>query len=138
MDVIVQLIGSAVAVAALVAFVAWAKIARPAPPLDPARARALFADECDRPVSDLWLSADGAVAVGRAQTDALVAWRVGDGYAVRRAPLAVLRRARIDGAAAVVSLDDAATGPVRIATGPGPWPPAGWTDAPAPPMTQAA
>ena len=84
MEFWVQLAGSAVAVAALVGVVAWANIARPAPPLDADSATALFAEEfgCDRP-SEVWLAPDGLSAVAHAGDCALVAWRAGDGYRLR-------------------------------------------------------
>ncbi|MFO1015623.1 MAG: hypothetical protein U1E50_17860 [Caulobacteraceae bacterium] len=77
--------GSAVAVALLVALAAWARIPRRAPVFAEAEARDLFALEFPtRTLSGLWLGEDGAVA--RSGDEALVLFRVGDGYAARSLP----------------------------------------------------
>jgi hypothetical protein len=77
---------SLVAVTLLVALAAWARIARPCPPLNPDRARQMLAEEFpdDRP-SQVWVSADGQGVVARAQDKALVLFRAGDVYVARSA-----------------------------------------------------
>lgn len=81
---LIQLLGSATAVALLVGFAAWARIPRPTPPLDDAGARALLADEFpDDAIDAVWVAADGAGVVARAGERALVLWRKGDGYVAR-------------------------------------------------------
>jgi len=61
-----QLAGSTVAVGALVALAAWAKIARPAGPLDEVRARTLLAEEFPGRILDgLWVATDGAGALAK-------------------------------------------------------------------------
>ncbi|WP_374570037.1 hypothetical protein [Phenylobacterium sp.] len=86
---LIQFAASALAVGALVLLVAWARIARPTPPLDEARARALIAEEFpDRPIGQVWVASDGAGALARSGAAALVICRVGDGYAARHIPWA--------------------------------------------------
>ena len=84
-----QLAASFIAVAMLVGLVAWAKINKPAGPLDDARARALFAEEFPgRRIDGLWVSANGAGALARSGGMALVVCSVGDGFAARMIPWA--------------------------------------------------
>lgn len=85
----VQLAASAAAVGVLVALAAWAKIARPAGPLDEARVRALLAEEFPgRAVDAVWVASDGAGALARSGGMALVLCQVGDGFAARQIPWA--------------------------------------------------
>lgn len=92
---IIQLAGSAAAVGLLVALAAWARIARPTPPLDAEAARALLAVEFpDDPIDALWIAADGAGLAARSGERALVAWRKGDGYVARDLPWAAALAAR--------------------------------------------
>lgn len=85
----VQFALSAAAVAVLVALAAWAKIARPTPPLDEARARALLAQEFPgRAIDAVWVGADGTGAVAKSGALALILCRVGDGFAARQTPWA--------------------------------------------------
>ncbi len=84
---LIQSLVSAVAVALMVALAAWARIARPAPPLDEASARALLAEEFPgRPVDGLWIAADGKAALARSGEAALVLCRLGDGSMARQLP----------------------------------------------------
>lgn len=84
---LIQTAASLVAISLMVALAAWAKIARPQPPLDETRARALFADDFpDRSLDAVWISTDGAGAIARSGAAALVLVRIGDGYAVRQVP----------------------------------------------------
>lgn len=85
----VQLAASAAAVGALIALAAWAKIARPAEPLDEARVRTMLAEEFPgRAIDGLWVASDGAGALARSGGLALVICQVGDGYAARQIPWA--------------------------------------------------
>lgn len=84
---LIQLGGSVLAVALLVAFAAWLGVARPTPPLDAEAAKALLAVEFpDHRPNALWIAADGAGLIARAGREALVVWRRGDGYVAREAP----------------------------------------------------
>lgn len=88
-DFLVQFAASAAAVGGLVLLVAWARIARPVPPLTEAQARAVFAQEFPgRSLQGVWIAQDGAGAVARSGAAALVVCRVGDGYAARSIPWA--------------------------------------------------
>lgn len=85
----VQLALSGAAVAILVGLAAWAKIAKPAGPLDEARARNLFEDEFPgRRLDAVWVASDGAGALARSGGLALVLCQVGDGFAARQIPWA--------------------------------------------------
>ncbi|MDR3509731.1 MAG: hypothetical protein P4L64_17730 [Caulobacteraceae bacterium] len=80
----IQLAGSAVAIALLVAFAAWARIERPCPPLDEVAARALLAEEFPgRNFERLWIPADRRGVVARSGNEALILFRAGDGYVAR-------------------------------------------------------
>ena len=119
---LIQLLGSAVAVSLLVAVAAWARIARPTPPLGPGEAQALLAVEFpDDPVDALWIAADGAGLVARSGERALVAWRKGDGYVARDLPWTAALAARpANGRLAFKTAD----GAPRLALKDGePWPP---------------
>ena len=130
MEFVIQLLGSAVAVAALVGLVAWAKIVRDAPPLDETRARALFAEEWpELAVSEVWIAADGQAALGHAGSLALVAWRAGDGYRWRQAPFATLSAGRTKAGKVRLRLNDVATPPLSFVAPEGDWPPGLWTAA---------
>ena len=118
---LIQLLGSAVAVSLLIAIAAWARIPRPTPPLDADGARALLAVEFpDERIDALWIAADGAGLVARSGERALVAWRKGDGYVARdlawsaalaaKADKGVLKLKTADGAPRL-TLKDAAVWP---------------------------
>lgn len=75
--------------ALLAALSAWARIAKPMPPLTEVRARALFAEEFPtRTVETLWIAADGRGALARSGALALVLCELGDGYMARSLPWA--------------------------------------------------
>jgi hypothetical protein len=98
---LIQAGASAVAIAAMTALAAWARIARPQPPLDEPRARALLAEEFpEHLVEQLWLAADGAGALARSGAEALVLVRAGDGYAARQ-----VAWTRLAGSGSGVSID---------------------------------
>lgn len=83
---LIQLGGSVVAVALLVAFAAWMGVARPTPPLDAKAAKALLSLEFpDHKPNAVWIAADGAGLIARAGEEVLVVWRRGDGYVARQA-----------------------------------------------------
>lgn len=116
---------SFVAVAAMVAFAAWARIARPIGPLDEDGARALLADEFpDHAVSDIWIAADGFGAIGRCGDEALVTFRLGDSWVARtlgwdRALTAPVRKGRVH-----LPVGDVGVPVARLAvSGVNPWPP---------------
>ena len=118
---LIQLLGSAVAVSLLVAIAAWARIARATPPLDAAEARALLAVEFpDDPVDALWIAADGAGLVARSGDRALVLWRKGDGYVARDTAWAGVLAATADKGRLKLKLADGAP---RLALKDGAWPP---------------
>lgn len=86
---IVQFALSAGAVGVLIALAAWAKISRPAGPLDEARARAMLAEEFPgRTVDAVWVASDGAGALARSGGMALVICQLGDGFVARQIPWA--------------------------------------------------
>lgn len=119
---LVQLLGSALAVALLVGLSAWARIARPTAPLDEAAARRLLADEFpDHGVTAVWIGGDGASVVARADEDlALVLWRKGDGYVARSAAWPDVVAARpTEGSVRLAAVD----GAPRLRLGQCPWPP---------------
>lgn len=88
---LMQLGGSVVAIAVLVALAAWLGVARPTPPLDPDTARALLAQEFpDHRPSAVWIAADGAGVIAREDSLALVLYRRGDGYVARDLPWATV------------------------------------------------
>ena len=88
---LMQLGGSVVAIAVLVALAAWLGVARPTPPLGPDTARALLAQEFpDHPPNAVWIAADGAAAIAREDALALVLYRRGDGYVARDLPWATV------------------------------------------------
>jgi len=85
----VQLALSGGAVAVLVGIAAWAKIAKPAGPLDEHKARGIFEYEFpDRRLDAIWVASDGAGALARSGGLALVICQVGDGFAARQIPWA--------------------------------------------------
>ncbi len=119
------LIGSAVAVAMMVAVAAWARIARPAPALDEASARAMLADEFPDDAPDqLWLAADGCGVVARAGARALVLFRLGDSWVARTLAWEDAVKAPVRGGKVRLRLRDPAA-PVAALTvsGVNPWPP---------------
>jgi hypothetical protein len=119
---IIQLLGSAVAVSLLVAVAAWGRIPRPTPPLDDAAARALLAVEFpDHPIESLWIAADGAGLIARSGGEALILWRKGDGYVARNAPWTQALAAQAVNGRLTLKLAD---GRPRFALSDGAWPPA--------------
>lgn len=121
---LIQTAASAAAIALMVALAAWARAARPAPPLDLARARALFADEFPgSQIEGLWIASDRAGAVARAGGRALILFRVGDGYAARDLAWSQVSKMRPDHGVLRFKLRDPGAPELKLAVGA--WPPRG-------------
>ena len=118
----VQLAASFAAVAVLVALAAWAKIAKPAGPLDEHRAREILALEFPaRRLDAVWVASDGAGALARSGGLALVICQVGDGFAARQIPWAQAVSASFRNGRLCIDLADIAA-PKATLTFPS-WPP---------------
>ena len=105
---LIQLLGSAVAIAALVGLAAWAGIARPSPPLDAQTLATLLADEFpDHHPTATWISADGSGALAREGDRVLVLWRRGDGYVARETRWQALAAATAQKGRVKLPVDDA-------------------------------
>ena len=118
----VQLAASGVAIALLVGLVSWAKIAKPAGPLDEAKARALFGEEFPgRKLDAVWIASNGMGALARSGGMALVLCQVGDGFAARQIPWAQAISASFRDGRLCVDLSDVAA-PKAILALPS-WPP---------------
>ncbi|WP_293897982.1 hypothetical protein [Phenylobacterium sp.] len=118
----VQLALSTAAVGVLVGIAAWAKISRPAGPLDEPKARALLEQEFPgRKVDAIWIAADGCGAMAKSGGLALVICRVGDGFACRQIPWPQAVAATFKDGRLRVNLGDAAA-PTAIISLPS-WPP---------------
>ena len=82
-----QLAMTVAAVAVLVGFAAWAKLAKPQSPLNEAQARALLEFEFPgRVIEAVWVTRDGKGAVGKSGAAALVLCRLGEGWTARKLP----------------------------------------------------
>ena len=104
----IQLGGSVVAVALLVAFAAWMGVARATPPLDPESAKALIAVEFpDHKPEAVWIAADGGGLIAREGDLALVIFRRGDGYVARDLPWASVAALKPTNGRLTVRLSDA-------------------------------
>lgn len=122
----VQLAASFAAVALLVCLAAWAKIAKPMPPLDDARALKLLADEFPgRTVERVWVAVDGRGALAKSGAAALVLCEVGDGYVARHIPWAQAISSSFRDGVVKLDLSDVAAPNARIALQS--WPPSGDT-----------
>ena len=120
----IQLAASGAAVAAMVALAAWANIARPALPLDDARARRQLAEEFPgRAIEGLWIAVDGLGAVAKSGAMALVLCRLGDGYVARQIPWAQALAAGFKDGRISIDLADVAAPKAVIALEA--WPPKG-------------
>ncbi len=118
----VQLALSAAAVGVLVGIAAWAKIAKPAGPLDEARARALLAEEFPgRTIDAVWVGSNGTGAMAKSGGLALVLCQVGDGFAARQIPWAQAVSATFKDGKLSVDLSDIAA-PRAVIALPA-WPP---------------
>lgn len=119
------LMGSAVAVAMMVAVAAWARIARPVAPLDEASARAMLADEFpDHAPDRLWIAADGCGVIARDGDRALVLFRLGDSWVARSLVWDDAIKAPVRGGKVRLRLRDPAAPVAALAvSGVNPWPP---------------
>jgi len=90
---------SVAAIVLMVAFAAWANIARPTPPLDRAAIMDLLAFEFPgAPIDGVWISADRRGAIVRSTDQALLVYLAGDGYVTRSTPWSeVVKAAPKDG-----------------------------------------
>ena len=105
----VQLALSGAAVAVLVGIAAWAKIARPAGPLDEHKARGILEYEFPgRRIDAIWVASDGAGALAKSGGLALVICQVGDGFAARQIPWAQAISASFKNGTLCVDLADIA------------------------------
>lgn len=121
---LIQTAASALAVGVLVGLSAWAKLARPMPPLTEARARTLLAEEFPtRAVETLWIAADGCGALARSGASALVLCQVGDGYVARSLPWAQALASTFRDGVLRLDLTDVAAPRARLAFDT--WPPMG-------------
>lgn len=120
-----QFLGSAVAVAMLVALAAWARIARPTPPLDEATVRRILADEFPtHPATQVWIAEDSTAALARAGDTALVLRRTGDGYVARSLPWRGLADAKMGDGQVMLDLRDIGAPRLALAWPKGAaWPP---------------
>ncbi|HYE47788.1 MAG TPA: hypothetical protein VEA44_18620 [Caulobacter sp.] len=123
--VVLQLIGSAVAVATMVGIAAWARIPRPCPPLDEVRAREILAVEYpDHAIDAVWLAADGAGAIARSGDHALVLGRLGDSWVSRDLPWERALASEIRGGRVRIRVDCSGAPRLDLAvSGVNPWPP---------------
>lgn len=86
-DLIMQLAGTAAALAVLGGLAAWAKSAKPMNPLTEDRARHLLGEQFPgRPLDRIWVAVDGRGALAKSGAAALVLCEVGDRYVARHIP----------------------------------------------------
>jgi hypothetical protein len=117
---LIQLGGSVLAVALLVAFAAWLGVARSTPPLDAEAAKALLDIEFpDHRPNAVWIAADGAGIIAREGLLALVLYRRGDGYVARDLPWSTVAALKPTNGRLTLRLSDAR--PVFAVNGA--WPP---------------
>ena len=121
----IQSAASLVAIGLLVALAAWARIARPCPPLDAQSARLRFAEEFPEARPDaIWIAADGRGAVGRAKDQALVLFQAGDGYVARSLAWARAIAAQPESDVVRITLDEPGAPLARLKLGAhASWPP---------------
>jgi hypothetical protein len=120
---LIQVAASGAAVAALVGFAAWARIARPLNPLDEKTARFYLGEEFPgRRIDQVWVATDGAGALARSGASALVLCRLGDAYVARQIPWAQAMAAAFRNGQITLDLADVAA-PKAVITLPA-WPPA--------------
>jgi len=122
---IIQLVGSAVAIAGMVALAAWAKIPRPSGAVDEEAAKALLnLDYPDNRIDALWIAADGAGAVARSGDLAIVISRLGDSWVTRDLPWTDAVAAPIHSGQVRFRLADPSAPRLALAvSGVNPWPP---------------
>jgi len=117
---LIQFAVSAVAIVVLALAAAWARIPRKVAPLDEAAARAAIADELpDTLVERVWVDAAGQAAVAKSGPEAVVLFRVGDGFAVRQAPWSKLAKADARNGRLLIRFGDPAAPAARFHLAPG-------------------
>jgi hypothetical protein len=117
---LIQFAVSAVAIVVLALVAAWARIPRKVAPLDEAAARAVIADELpDTPIERVWVDAAGQAAVAKSGSEAVVLFRVGDGFAVREAPWSKLVKASAHDGRLLIRFGDPAAPAARFQLAPG-------------------
>jgi hypothetical protein len=123
---LIQTLVSFLAILVLVGIAWWAKIARHAPDLDEASARALIADEFpDHAIGAVWVAADHRAALARSGDEALIVYRAGDGYVARSLPWARLGEGKAVRDGVALKLADFTAPRARFALAEGAtWPPA--------------
>ena len=118
----VQTALSAAAVAVLVGIAAWAKIAKPMPPLSDARAAKLLGEEFPgRKLDRVWVAVDGRGALARSGASALILCEVGDHYVARNIPWAQAVSSTFRDGVLKLDLSDVAAPQARLALQA--WPP---------------
>jgi hypothetical protein len=122
---LIQLIGSAVAVAAMVGLAAWARIPRPTEPLDEPTARDLIdTDYPGYPIDAVWIAADGLGAIARSGDHALILAQLGDSWVTRDMPWQAAIASPIRGGRVRLRTADPAAPRLSLAvSGVTPWPP---------------
>ena len=116
---------SAVAVGLMVALAAWARIARPTPGLDADQVRALCAVEFPGlPVGQVWIAADRQGAIARSVDQALLIFRLGDGYVARSLAWSQALAAKVEAGRMTLRLNDIGAPRASFAVSDSaPWPP---------------
>ena len=121
---LIQFGASLVAIAILVALAGLARIARPAPRLSDAEARALFSDEFPGAQLDgVWVAADGRGAIARAGDQALILFRLGDAFVGRAMSWDAARAADLKAGELRLAFGDIAAPKARLLMGDTIWPP---------------
>jgi hypothetical protein len=119
---LVQTALSGLAVLALVGVAGWAKIAKPMPPLNDARALQLLGQEFPgRRLDRVWVAVDGRGAVAKSGAMALVLCEVGDHYVARNIPWAQAISSSFRDGVLKLDLSDVAASQARLALQA--WPP---------------
>jgi HAMP domain-containing protein len=124
-SILIQLIGSALAVALMVGLAAWARIPRPTEPLDEATARDLIeTDYPAHPIDAVWIAADGMGAIARSGSHALVLAQLGDSWVTRDMAWETAIASPIRGGRVRLRTPDPAAPKLSLAvSGVTPWPP---------------
>ena len=119
---LLQTAASAVAVLALTGIAAWARLSRPMPPLDEARARRLLTEEFPgRALDHVWISDDRCSAVARSDEVALILYAAGDGYVARHLPWRQAAKSSAENGRVAIDLHDIAAPRALLAFAA--WPP---------------
>ena len=118
----VQTALSGLAVLVLVLLAAWAKIAKPMPPLSDVRAAKLLSEEFPgRRLDKVWVAVDGRGALAKSGASALILCEVGDHYVARNIPWAQAVSATFRDGVLKLDLSDVAAPQARLALQS--WPP---------------